>query len=378
MKLVHISDLHIGKSVNGYSMLEDQKHILNQVLNIIENEHPGAVLIAGDVYDKSVPSAEAVETFDDFLYGLARKGTHVFMISGNHDSPERLCFGSRIMNAQGIHISPVFGGMVKPDVLEDEHGPVNFYMLPFIKPANVRRFVDNTDILTYTDAVGAAVKAMNIDPSERNVLITHQFVTGAIRSESEEISVGGTDNVDACVFEEFDYTALGHIHRPQNITGKIRYSGSPLKYSFSESKYDKSVTLAELGKKGNLSVRTIPLKPLHEMVELKGKYEDIIKKSFYEDTSWQEDYVHITLTDEEDVLNAAARLRTVYHNLMKLDYDNARTRQDAEIETPADMEGKSPLELFEEFYALQNALPLSDIQKSFVRELIEKIWEDEI
>ena len=377
MKLVHLSDLHLGKRVNEYSMLEDQAFILKRILGIIETEKPDAVILAGDIYDKSIPSAEAVQLFDDFLYQLAQLRLEVFVISGNHDSPERIAFGSRLMDASGIHMSPVYNGSVAPVTLTDAFGPVNIYMLPFLKPATVRRFFGE-EISSYTDAIKAAIDAMHIDPSARNVLVTHQFVTGASRSESEEVSVGGADNVDADVFGAFDYVALGHIHSPQNCgSERIRYCGTPLKYSFSEAKDRKSVTIVELRKKGTLSLRTVDLIPKRDLVELKGTYAELTLRSFYETTSWQEDYTHITLTDEEDVPDAIGKLRTIYRHLMKLDYDNRRTRASSSIEGAEAVESKSPLELFADFYELQNNQPMSSEQAAYMEDLIETIWEGE-
>ena len=377
MKFIHLSDLHLGKRVNEYSMIEDQEFILKKIINIIDYEKPEGVIIAGDVYDKSIPSAEAVQMFDVFLTCLAKRNLQVFVISGNHDSPERMSFGSRLMDQSGIHISQVYNGKVTPFAISDEHGNVNVYMLPFIKPAHVRRFSEE-EIDTYTDAIRVAVAEMNIDQSGRNILITHQFVTGALRSESEDLSVGGSDNVDVSVFDGFDYVALGHIHSPQNCTSeRVRYCGTPLKYSFSEVKDKKSVTIVELANKGNLTIRTVPLDPMRDMVEIKGKYDDIMLKSFYENTTYQEDYVHITLTDEEDIVDAIGKLRTVYHNLMKLDYDNRRTRSVAQVDGAVDVETKTPIELFSDFYELQNNQPMSDEQKAFVEDLIEQVWEDE-
>lgn len=377
MKLIHLSDLHLGKRVNEYSMLEDQEYILKKIINVIDDEKPDGVIIAGDVYDKSIPSAEAVQLFDDFLVQLAKRSLKVFVISGNHDSPERIAFGSRIMDASGIHMSPVYSGDIAPIPLEDEFGTVNIYILPFIKPAHVRRYAEN-EITTYTEAVEYVISKLNIDPANRNVLVTHQFVTGALRSESEEISVGGSDNVDVYVFEPFDYVALGHIHSPQTCgSDNIRYCGTPLKYSFSEVHDKKSVTVVELREKGNVSYKTVELVPPHDLVELKGTYEELTLKSFYENTTWQDDYTHITLTDEEDIPDVIGKLRTVYHRLMKLEYDNKRTRSNMEISGASDVESKSPLELFSDFYELQNNQPMNSEQLEFMREMIEKTWEDE-
>lgn len=378
MKLIHLSDIHLGKRVNEFSMLEDQAYILKKILAVVDEEKPNGVLIAGDVYDKSVPSTEAVQLFDDFLVGLAERKLPVFIISGNHDSPERLSFANRLIDAVGIHLAPVYNGVVEPITLSDEYGPVNVYMLPFIKPAHVRGFFPDTEITSYSDAVAAAIGRMNIDKTQRNVLITHQFVTGTQRSDSEELSVGGTDNIGAEVFCDFDYVALGHIHGPQNMdSGRIRYCGSPLKYSFSEAAQQKSVTVAELKEKGTLEIHTVPLIPRRDMVELKGSYQQLTLRKFYENTTYQEDYTHITLTDEEDIPDAVAKLRAVYHNLMKLDYDNTRTRHSAAISGAENVETRSPIDLFAEFYELQNGLPMSAEQTELMASLIEKIWEGE-
>ena len=377
MKFIHLSDLHLGKRVNEFSMIGDQTYILGEILRIVDREAPDAVLIAGDVYDKPVPSAEAVSLFDDFLTSLSKKELQVFVISGNHDSSERLAFGSRLIGKSGIHLSPVWNGKVGPHVLRDEFGEVNVYMLPFIKPVQVRHFFSDEEIKTYTDALQVAIREMHMQPEGRNVLMTHQFVTGAERSESEEISVGGADNVDASVFDGWDYVALGHLHGPQNAgSERIRYCGTPLKYSFSEIRQEKSVTVVELKEKGSLTVRCVPLVPLRDMAEIRGTYEELMRKSFYENTTYENDYMHIILTDEEDVVEGAAKLRTVYRNFMKLDYDNKRTRHTEAITGTADAETKTPLELFSELYEKQNGAPMSEEQEAFVTGLIEKVWEE--
>lgn len=378
MKLLHLSDLHLGKRVNEFSMLEDQEYILTKILNVIDDQRPDAVMIAGDVYDKSIPPAEAVELFDDFLVRLATRSVKVFVISGNHDSAERMAFGGRLMDKSGIYVSPVFNGKVEPITLTDPYGEVHIYMLPFLKPSNVRRFYPEDDIVTYTDAVKTVIDHMHVDTSKRNVLITHQFVTGAVRSESEDISVGGTDNVDASVFEPFDYVALGHIHRAQTCGGGeyIRYSGTPLKYSFSEANDKKTVTVVEMNDKGHMTLNGIPLVPKRDMVEIKGTYEELTLKSFYENTTYQEDYIHITLTDEEDIPDVLTKLRVIYKNIMKLDYDNKRTRTMNEIDAAKSVKEKTPFEHFSAFYELQNGQPMSDEQATFVSDMIEQLWEE--
>ncbi len=376
MTFIHLSDLHLGKRVNEFSMIEDQKYILTKILNIIDDEKPSGIIIAGDVYDKSVPSAEAVEVFDDFLTKLASRKYPVFIISGNHDSAERIAFGSKIMDLGGVHMSPVYDGKIEPITLEDEWGQVNIYMLPFVKPANVRRFFPDDDIESYTDALNIAIKNMNVDKSKRNILITHQFVTGALRSDSEDISVGGTDNIDASVFADFDYVALGHIHRPQNVgSEKIRYCGSPLKYSFSEAKFNKSVTVADLKSKDNLEIREIPLIPKYDMTEIKGTFKEITSKDFYTNADFLNNYLRVTLTDEEDIPDGMGKLRQIYQNIMRLDYDNARTRKNNFIDGAEEVEKKSDIELFEELFIKQNNRPMSDEQREFSLKLIEEIAE---
>lgn len=376
MKFLHLADLHLGKRVNGFSMLEDQAHILRQILAILDDEQPDGVLIAGDVYDKSVPSVEAVELLDGFLTELRARGVPVLLISGNHDSPERLAFGGRVMDSCGIHISPVYDGALAPVTLQDAFGPVHVWLLPFVKPAHVRRWFPDADIESYTDAVAEAVAHMDIDTAARNVLVTHQFVTGGARSGSEELSVGGTDNVDSGVFAPFDYVALGHLHGAQHIGREtIRYAGSPLKYSFSEARQHKSVTVVTLGEKGDVQVRTVALTPLRELREIRGSYDELTARSFYEHTTYRSDYLHLILTDEQDVFDAISRLRTIYPYLMTLDYDNARTRATGGMFVPAETERRTPLELFEALYQRQNHRPMSEVQRAYIAQLMEQIME---
>lgn len=376
MKFLHLADLHLGKRVNGFSMLEDQAHILRQILAILDDEQPDGVLIAGDVYDKSVPSVEAVGLLDGFLTELRARGVPVLLISGNHDSPERLAFGGRVMDSCGIHISPVYDGALAPVTLQDAFGPVHVWLLPFVKPAHVRRWFPDADIESYTDAMAEAVAHMDIDTAARNVLVTHQFVTGGARSGSEELSVGGTDNVDSGVFAPFDYVALGHLHGAQHIGREtIRYAGSPLKYSFSEARQHKSVTVVTLGEKGDVQVRTVALTPLRELREIRGSYDELTARSFYEHTTYRSDYLHLILTDEQDVFDAMSRLRTIYPYLMTLDYDNARTRAAGGMFVPAGMERRTPLELFEALYKRQNHQPMSEVQRAYIAQLMEQIME---
>ncbi len=439
MKFIHLADLHIGKRVNAFPMLEDQRYILKQILTILREEQPdGGVILAGDIYDKAIPSAEAVELFDEFLTQLAALRLRVFIIAGNHDSPERIAFGNRLMDRSGIYLSPVYDGHVKcitcPDItspatlsaanaVDPNAGtrpvtsasvalsaanavdlnagthsvesastsaaastcpPVDVYLLPFLKPANVRRFYPEETIESYTDAMRVAIAHMDIDPTHRNLLVTHQFVTGASRSDSEDISVGGSDNVDASVFAPFDYVALGHLHGPQQMGEEggpiIRYAGTPLKYSFSEARHHKSVTVVEIGEKKadgvvDVCIGTRELRPLHDMREIRGSYEELTLRANYEGTA-TDDYIHATLTDEIEIPDAARHLQVIYPNLMKLDYDNARTRgQGSERLELEQLEEKSPLDLFSELFEKQNHKEMTEEQARYVQAQMEKIWE---
>lgn len=379
MKFVHLSDLHLGKRVYEYSMLEEQEDILNKILKIIDAEKPDGVLLAGDIYDKPVPPAEAVALFDSFLVQLTKRGLQVFCISGNHDSAERLSFGAEIMNTAGVHFSKSYNGQIAKVELSDGYGPFNVYLLPFLKPVQVRRAFlgepDAAELDTYNKAVAYALSKIKLNAGQRNLLVTHQFVAGAARCESEEIFVGGSDCVDVSLFLKFDYVALGHLHTPQSCgRPTVRYCGTPLKYSFSEVRDEKSVTVVELLEKGNVSVKTVALTPKHDLLELKGTYEQLMLKSFYQNSPYQNAYTHLTLTNEEDIPGAAAKLRTVYHRLMKLDYDNRRTRASAEISGADPVSSKSPFELFEQLYELQNNQPMSREQSRYAQNLINQIW----
>ena len=381
MRLIHLSDLHIGKRVNEFSMLEDQEYILKEILGIIDEEKPDGVIIAGDVYDKSVPGEEAVKLLDSFLTSLAKRKLQVYMISGNHDSAAKLAFAAKLIDLSGIHISPVydksrFAGnerkKLAPLELGDSDGfTVKIHMLPFVKPATVRAvFPEEADeINDYTDACRVAIEHMEIDESETNILVAHQFVTGAERSESEE-NVGGLDNVDVSVFEPFDYVALGHIHGPQKVGREtVRYCGTPLKYSLSEAKHTKSVTVIDIPENKKVDIRTVPLTPLHELREIKGTFDELMDKKTYDGTA-VDDYLYVVITDEEDVPDALGKLRTVYPNIMKLRYDNTRTRTEQVIDDGVVLEGKSMIELFDELYEKQNNQPMNDEQRAIMLDVI--------
>ena len=386
MKFIHTADLHIGKIVCEHSMLDEQRHILARILEAVDSEKPDAVLIAGDVYDKPVPSAEAVAVLDDFLVELAARKVRTFVLSGNHDSAERIAFGGRLMEKSGVHVSQVYDGKFVPVTLSDSEGEVDVWMLPFVRPVTVRANLvtdeERDAVKDYTSAVKAALAQMHFTPGRRNVLLAHQFVTGAERSESEE-NVGGLDNVDATVFAAFDYVALGHIHKPQNVlkgddgTVRARYSGTPLKYSLSEAVHKKSLTVVELGAGKNL-IREIPLVPLHDVREIRGTFAEIVSPEFRNAQvaagNKLDDFVYIKLTDENDVPDAAQKLRGIYPNLMMLAYDNERTRNQADVGVAEAVDEKKPMELFGEFFEGRNGRPMKPEESEFVQDLISSIW----
>ena len=368
MKLIHLSDLHIGKRLLEHSFLEDQKDLFQTILLKIKEIQPDGIILAGDIYDKSLPSAEAVELFDFFLSELAKLHLPVFLISGNHDSAERIAFASNIMKESGIYISPVYHGEVKPIRLKDAYGPVNFYLLPFLRPSQVRRYYPDEKIETYTDAFRILISQMKLNKAERNILIAHQFVAGSETSGSEEMSVGGVESVDADVFCDFDYVALGHIHKRQTLKGNIHYSGTPMKYSFSELKNTNGFTVVQLEDKGNLSLSYVDLSVKKELKEVRGSFEELMQEN-----NRKQDYYHVILTDEEDIVDGAKKLRNVYPNLLKLDYDNTRTRTRNSILAIEKMEEKSVEELFDDFYELQNGMPMNEMQKEYFRKVVSEL-----
>lgn len=379
---MHLADLHLGKRVNGFSMMEDQEYILNRILEIMEEEQPDGLLIAGDVYDKTIPPAEAVRLMDDFLTAVAAKNVLVFLISGNHDSAERVAFGHQLMQGSGIWISPVYDGTIRHHTLEDRWGEVNIYLIPFLRPSVVRSFFPDVEIEDYTDALRTIIEDLQVDTSRRNVVLAHQFVTaaGALPEtcDSEQLSVGGLDRVDGSVFSPFDYTALGHLHGPQRVGSEtIRYAGSPLKYSFSELHQKKSVTVVELRAKGETEIRQIPLQPRREMTELRGTFEEILEEARKKGEP-QTDYYHMILTDETDVVDALSRLREYYPNIMLLDYDNRRTRSQKEVEQLDRVEERTPGELFAALYEQQNGQEMDSDRKEYLDGLIREIWEEQV
>ena len=376
MRFLHLADLHIGKRVNGFSMIEDQKFVFEQVYNVIENEKIDGIIMAGDIYDKPVPSAEAVKLFDEMLTRLVSINLPIFVISGNHDSAERIGFGSDILSAAKVYMSRVYNGNLQQIELEDDYGKINVYLLPFIKPATVKNIYKEAEIKDYDDALEYVLSQEKIDETKRNVIVSHQFVTGAMRSESEEVSVGGLDNVSVENYEAFDYVALGHIHRAQQMGREsARYAGTLLKYSFSEEKHNKSMTIVDLKEKGNIEIKEIPVKPLHDLKTIKGKFSKITSEEFYKELK-KEDYYRAVLTDEDDILNAIGKLKSIYPNLMSMEYDNTRTRSYSVVDNVETGETKSPLDYFEEFFEKQNGRKMSEKQRNYLLEILGEAREE--
>lgn len=406
MRFIHLADLHIGKRVNEFSMLPDQRYVLGQVLKVLDERAVDGVILAGDIYDKPVPSIEAVQLLDWFLTELADRKLPVYMVSGNHDSGERLAFGAKLLEHSRIHVAAVYDGTLEPIRLEDEYGTLFLYLLPFVRPANVKKALEGNAalqtkegaddlpvkeksvsgkkdgmsetagvVMTYQEAVEQVLAQADISSDDRNLLVAHQLVTGARRCDSEDISIGGIDNVDAALFDAFDYVALGHIHGPQSVTrDTVRYAGTLLKYSFSECHHKKSITLVELREKGNVTVEEIPVRPLHDMRQIRGTYDTLMSYDFYRDSD-REDYLHVALTDEDEIPEAMGRLRTVYPNIMKLEYDNRRTKKMEQIQgAEEEREEKSPLDYFGEFYEKQNNQAMTEAQRQLVDRLVERIW----
>lgn len=378
MKFMHLADLHLGKRVNEFSMLEDQKYVLEQVLLMVDEEQVDGVLVSGDIYDRQIPPIEAVRLCDEFLTRMAKRHVPVYLIGGNHDSIERISFGARLMSGSGIYMAVEYDGTIDTITVEDEYGEIDIWLLPFIKPAQVRAVwgEEADEVKSYQDALSFVTGKLARNENRRNILLAHQFVGGGVVCDSEEHAVGGLDQVDVTCFDGFDYTALGHLHGAQHVgRDTVRYAGTLLKYSFSEVKHHKSVTFVELKEKGNITIYTRAVSPLHEMREIRGSYAEVTSKANYDNTDTK-DYVRITLTDEEDIFDAVGKLRAIYPNLMKLDYDNTRTRQNQTVTVSGKEEEKDPLTLAEELYVMQNNKLMSDEQREYMREMILRVWEE--
>ena len=386
MKILHLSDLHIGKIVLEQSMLDDQKYMLNQIIEKIQEEKIELVLISGDIYDRGVPPSEAVTVLNNFLKVLI-KDLHlkVCIIAGNHDSKERLNFGSEIFKSDGLYISSIYDGNIDKVELEDEYGKINIYMLPYIKPIEVRQFFEeDVDVSSYHNAVKEVILKENINEKERNIILSHQFVTaGGIepeKSESETLYLGGTENVDVSCYDKFDYVALGHIHGPQRIgRDTARYAGTILKYSFSEVHQNKSLTIIDFKEKENLKIDLIPLKPLRDMRVIKGPIEELTKEENYSKTN-REDYIRAIITNEEQVYDAIGQLRKIYPNVLRLDIENSKAKIDSETKL-SDLDNikkKDEVELFNEFYKYQNNQDLNEVQLEIIKNVIKEVKKEDM
>jgi exonuclease SbcD len=381
MKFFHLSDLHLGKTVNGFSMLEEQRHVFGQIIGYINTEKPDAVLIAGDIYDRAVPNVEAVRLFDDLLTDLAAKEVTVILISGNHDSPDRLNYASRLLSERNLHLCGVFDGTLRSVTLSDEYGNLKFWLLPFIKPSGVRDMFAGKEIESYTDAINAVLESADIDHSERNILLSHQFYTSVgvtpIRSESEINPVGSLDAVDSGLLSKFDYVALGHLHGSQGVGENVRYAGSPIKYSFSEWKQKKSVTLVEIKEKGDIALTALPLLPLRDMREIKGSLEQLLGDEVPSQGN-KEDYLRVILTNEEEIIDPMSKIRSIYPNVMALDFENSHASIDVSgtLLGTNQLERLSPYDLFSEFFLEMSGAVLSEEQVKIVHELLEAEGEE--
>ena len=379
MKILHLADLHIGKIIFEQSLLEDQEYMLNKIIEKIKAENIDAILIAGDVYDRSIPQAEAINLLDRFLNILIKElKKKVFIIAGNHDSKERLGFGNKIFENEGLFISSKYEGKIKKVELQDEYGKLNIYMLPFIKPIEVKKYFDD-ESLSYDETIKKIIEKENINEAERNIILTHQFVTAigeeVERTESEVLTLGGTDNVDISNYNKFDYVAIGHVHRPQRIgRDTARYAGTMLKYSFSEVNHKKTMPIIDFKEKGNIDIKLVELKPLRDMREIKGPIEKLIEN--YEEEN-AKDYIRAIITNEEPVYDAIGQLRRIYPNVLKLEVQNSKILSNIEFKTEnlQKVKSKSEVELFNEFYKFQNNIELNVEQKNLIQEVVKEIKE---
>ncbi len=383
MKLMILSDLHLGRQLHRYSLQDEQGEMLERIRLIAKEEQPQAVLIAGDVYDRSIPPVFATQLLDTFLAALTKQTT-VCVISGNHDSAERLSFLSEPLKESGLHISPVYRGRIAPITLTDDAGPVDIWLLPFVKAATVRPFFPEEAIETTNDAVACAIRHMALDPARRNVLVAHQFVAGGTLSGSEEtielatadISVGGSDLVDARLFAPFDFVALGHLHRAQNVgSERIRYCGTPMAYDFSEVGVEKTISIVELTDDRSVLLRTVPIPAPRNLVEIRGSFDEVVSSEAIRRAD-RDAYTHVILTDDAPIPDVMNRLRQVYPRITHLDWDNTRTRQEDDFSVAADVKKHTPLSLFAEFFQRMGGVEMTAEQSRYVEQLIREIWED--
>lgn len=377
MKILHLADLHLGKRVNEMSMIEDQKYILDQIITLIKEESVGIVLLCGDIYDKSIPTIEGIHLLDEFLDQLSKMAIKVLMISGNHDSIDRLSFGKSLFTRSNLYIASQFENEIEKITVKENGITVNFYMLPFVKSAYISHiFQLQTD--SYEECFRYLIEHTKIDEEETNILLSHQFVTANKKnpelSDSETSSLGGIDNIDFHIFDPFDYVALGHIHKPQAMGREmVRYAGSILKYSFSEIHMDKKATILTIDAKKEISLSFHPLKPLRDMREIECSLEELLKKQC--EIGNQEDYMHVILTDEEQILDAIGKVRTIYPNVMQISFKNRRHMKQLESAQIKEdqISDQSPAELFEQFYKMQNHIDLDEKRLQLVLSVFEEV-----
>ncbi len=374
MKFLHLGDLHLGKTLGDFSLIEDQRDILSKICSIAEEKKVDGICIAGDIYDKAIPSEAAVNLLDDFLNRLAEKKIACYMISGNHDSDDRLNFASRLLRNKGIYIAAKYQGELKKETFRDAYGEVNIYLLPYIKASLVRHYFPEEKIENYEDAVRLILEKAQINPEERNIILAHQFVAGKTADPelagSEgmgSLNVGQVERIGYDCFKDFDYVALGHIHSPQKVgREEVRYSGSPLKYSLSEVNNQKSVPLVTIEEKGEPKIELLPLKPLRDLRHLKGKREKLLAAENIVD---RDDFIYITLTDEDFLNNAMGIFQQYYPNTVKIDYENSHTKELKELD-PAELAEERPLEdILSAFYEQVYGSKISEEERKLLMEV---------
>ena len=373
MRFIHTADLHLGKRLHDVPLLEDQIYMLDELRRLAVERAADAVVIAGDVYQSSSPPSEAMSAFDGFVTALAAEGIRVFAISGNHDSERRVSYLASLVRGSGIYVSERFTGALQQFTLTDGHGEIVVSLLPFVKPITVRRCFPDEVIESYQDAAAAVLRHSPIDTAKRNILVCHQFITGAELAGSEELSVGGVENIDAALFEDFDYVALGHIHRAQRVgRDTVRYAGSPLKYSLAEAAHKKSAAVVDMGAKGEVSIELVPLTPLHDVREVEGFLDEIMRMPY------SEDYVRVTVYDELVPPDARVTVTTVFPNLLRFEVRNSKTGAAAESVEPQDVENKSVEALFCDFFSMQNnGIQPNEEQLALIRRVLSESGEEE-
>lgn len=370
MKLFHISDLHIGKILHEVNLLEEQKFVLEQVLALVDLHMPDGILIAGDIYDKAVPSAEAVKVFDAFLSELAVRGLSIFLISGNHDSSERIHFASQILQKQNVFVKGVFDGKLEAVKVKDQEQTVSVYLLPYIRPFDVRPYYPEEEITSYDQAVRTVLAHTDIDEAEVNILVAHQFITGAVSSESETVMVGGIDNISADAFSMFDYVALGHLHRAQKVKREtVRYCGTLFPYSFDPNEGEKSVTMITIGQEKAISIDTLAIHPRHALRTICGSLQEVLSGEV------SEDYVKAVLTDGEDQVDVVPKLRDRYPNLLTVEFEGRKRTALAGLANAEQIAKRSPLELFAEFFQERSGQELDEEDRLLVEQMMRELSE---